>query len=130
MKIGFTGTRTGATHAQLQHITRFLTELYAPGSQFHYGDGGKADSQASQIARGLGYEIHAHPSDLSGVRYGTFDVEYPPKPPLDRNHDIVDAVYALIVVPRSRKEELRSGTWATWRYANRQTGKRIIVINP
>lgn len=52
-----------------------------------------------------------------------------PRPYLDRNHDIVDATDVLIAVPNSVKEELRSGTWATIRYAKR-TKQPLMVIPP
>ncbi len=52
-----------------------------------------------------------------------------PKPYLKRNHDIVDESDILIGFPSSEEERLRSGTWATVRYA-RKTGKRIYIIFP
>lgn len=51
------------------------------------------------------------------------------KPPLDRNRDIVNGSDVMLVAPRERKEELRSGTWATYRYA-REQGKTCIVVWP
>jgi len=48
---------------------------------------------------------------------------------LVRDHDIVDECDLLIVVPKTRKEELRSGTWATVRYARKQ-GKQYSTIFP
>lgn len=52
-----------------------------------------------------------------------------PLPPLERNHRIVDACDVLIACPKDAQEQLRSGTWATVRYARKQ-GKRVIVITP
>jgi hypothetical protein len=41
-----------------------------------------------------------------------------PKPYLDRNHDIVDEGSGLLIAAPFQEEEiLRSGTWATVRYA-------------
>jgi hypothetical protein len=48
---------------------------------------------------------------------------------LDRNHAIVDAVHALIAAPKGSKEERRSGTWATVRYA-RKDRKPIDLVTP
>ena len=49
------------------------------------------------------------------------------KPPLDRNRDIVDACDVLIATPKDFVEELRSGTWATVRYARKQRKPLVIV---
>ena len=55
--------------------------------------------------------------------------ELSPKPYLKRNHDIVDACDALIVLPKDpEKKELRSGTWATYRYALKSPHKRILLF--
>lgn len=48
---------------------------------------------------------------------------------LDRNHDIVDEVDMLIATPKEYDEQLRSGTWATVRYAEKKD-KTIIFIYP
>jgi len=57
------------------------------------------------------------------------DIRRNPKPYLERNHNIVDESELLIACPKSKEEELRSGTWATVRYA-RKKGVRIILIYP
>lgn len=57
------------------------------------------------------------------------NIEYPVKPPLKRNYDIVDACDILLAAPRTLTEELRSGTWATIRYA-RKTGKKYLILAP
>lgn len=44
----------------------------------------------------------------------------PIKPPLVRNHDIVDSTELLIACPKEQVEVLRSGTWATIRYARKK----------
>ena len=61
---------------------------------------------------------------------GLHPVEYlKPKEYLLRNKGIVDASDVLIAMPKESKEVLRSGTWATIRYARKQ-GKPIIFIMP
>ena len=52
---------------------------------------------------------------------------YAEKRYLERNRDIVDACDILIACPRTLKEELRSGTWATVRYA-RKVGKPVAIL--
>ncbi len=49
------------------------------------------------------------------------------KPYLERNRDIVDASEVLIACPSTREEVMRSGTWATVRYA-RKKGMKITLI--
>jgi predicted Rossmann fold nucleotide-binding protein DprA/Smf involved in DNA uptake len=51
-----------------------------------------------------------------------------PLPYLERNHAIVNESDFLIAAPDG-PETLRSGTWATVRYA-RKVGKRVLVIMP
>ena len=51
----------------------------------------------------------------------------PELPPLVRNHKIVGAVHLLIATPKTDKEELRSGTWATIRYAKKVRLSTCIV---
>lgn len=48
---------------------------------------------------------------------------------LDRDKDIVDAVDMMIATPKSHVEELRSGTWATIRYA-RKRQKDLLIVYP
>jgi hypothetical protein len=52
-----------------------------------------------------------------------------PRPYLDRNKDIVDASHMLIAIPNSPKEEERSGTWSTIRYAQKK-GVPVMLIYP
>lgn len=55
-----------------------------------------------------------------------------PAPYIVRDHAIVDEVQFLIGCPRKDIEELRSGTWATIRYARKQRRNLncIILIYP
>jgi hypothetical protein len=48
-------------------------------------------------------------------------------PPLERNHRMVDDCIALLAAPSSRREELRSGTWATVRYARKCKVRRYMA---
>jgi predicted Rossmann fold nucleotide-binding protein DprA/Smf involved in DNA uptake len=48
---------------------------------------------------------------------------------LERNKDIVSESDFLIAAPDSKKERLRSGTWATVRHA-RKLGKRVMILEP
>lgn len=58
-----------------------------------------------------------------------FKVRYEPKEYIKRDKDIVDTSDILIATPRFMYEELRSGTWATVRYAEKKN-KPIVIIWP
>lgn len=112
MEVGFTGTRRGMTDAQMVTLTRELRKL-PPGSILHHGDEEHADREAAAVARLLGMGVVAHPGGTA-------------KENLARNR-IVASFGLLIAAPRGVKEERRSGTWATIRYAwEQQTPVAII----
>ena len=48
---------------------------------------------------------------------------------LDRNKDIIEVSDLLIICPKSEEEELKSGTWATYRSA-KKINKNIMIIYP
>jgi hypothetical protein len=52
-----------------------------------------------------------------------------PRAYLRRNLDIVDACDALIAAPAQKAEQVRSGTWATWRAAQ-QRGVVTFLVYP
>lgn len=127
-RVGFTGTQQGLTDAQELSLIKYLTGLL-PFAEFHHGDCIGADAQAAEIVRGLPADILivAWPCNIEPKRaYFPSDVIHDVKPPLVRNHDIVDSVDRLIVCPKGPKE-LRSGTWATYRYS-RGAGMTISTI--
>lgn len=57
-----------------------------------------------------------------------YGIEYEPDWEPKRNHDIVDATEWLIATPK-KFEEIRSGTWATVRYA-KKVKKPVTIIWP
>lgn len=123
--VGFTGTQRGMTPNQLS-VVRFHLDPY---EWVHHGDCIGADAQLHQAARRKGHSIHRHPPDNPSKRaFCDFDRDSPERPYLDRNHDIVDASSVLIGAPGEMTEQLRSGTWATIRYARKQRKKVIIVL--
>lgn len=131
--VGFTGTQQGMTEDQRLMLTSELFEADSASGAvtFHHGDCVGADSQAHAIAvtMGLGIVIHPPKNDTKRAycRQGN-SVVLPPKEYLERNHDIVDMSKVLIACPRG-PETLRSGTWATVRYA-RITGIHTVIIYP
>lgn len=124
--IGFTGTQDGCTHDQKE----MLRILVGAGTVFHHGDCVGADADAHAIAQSLGLRTVCHPPDIAKKRAFTINsVTMNPKGYIRRNHDIVDACEILLACPKFNVEELRSGTWATIRYAKR-IGKRVCIIFP
>ena len=145
--IGFTGSRLvlGArlVHTKLEYL---LQELQHQHGQLtvHHGDCLGMDDVFHNCALKLGLWIVIHPpldtkyqANCAGVLVPSLngsDIRYPKlevlqrKGYLVRNHDIVDACKILIASPKEiHREERRSGTWATVRYA-RKEGKEILFI--
>jgi len=128
MKIGITGTRRGASTAQLAALEAWFTDCRA--DELHHGDCRGVDEVVAKMARRHKVRIVSHPPNIGTSRaYVPSDVYFKVLPYIERNHVIVDMTDGLIVVPNSPAELIRSGTWATCRYA-RSKGKRIWIIYP
>jgi len=128
---GFTGTSLGMTLQQCLE----LRDLFEDWSihELHVGDCVGADHQAYSIARHLGMRVVGHPPTNPIKRtFLKYDTEFSPYPYLERNHNIVDCVKRgsgmLFVAPSSDHETLRSGTWATKRYAEK-VGCSICILS-
>ena len=95
----------------------------------HHGDCVGGDALAHAHARMLRQSITIHPPDTPGYRaWCVGNEQRPQRPYLTRNRTIVDSCDVLVALPKTpAREELRSGTWATVRYARKQ-GVRVIVI--
>ena len=135
MKIGFTGTQQGMTEEQRVHLANnMLIEIVTADEniEFHHGDCIGADAEAHELVRVLfpyaTIVIHP-PSNPSKRAYCRGDLVLPTKTYLDRNHDIVNSVDYMFATPKEPEEVLRSGTWATIRYA-RKKNVPIEVITP
>ena len=127
MRIGFTGTQKGMTRAQRSVLTSLLI---IHDGEFHHGDCVGADAQAHDYAKGFGYTTVIHPPIKPAKRaFKDGDHVLPHKDYLDRNKDIVRAADMLIAAPAQMRDELRSGTWSTVRYA-RKLGRVVHVILP
>jgi hypothetical protein len=121
--IAFTGTQEGMTARQKRKL-RIILECalaYEPRSILSHGDCIGADAEAHGIALDVGLRISIHPpSDPKKRAFCSNEaVLWNPLPYLERNKQIVNGSRFLIVAPKSRKEELRSGTWSTKRYAEK-----------
>ena len=137
MKVGFTGTQHGMSPLQHRKLAAILRGLDV--SEFHHGDCIGSDAEAHVIAQSLGIRVVVHPPEIDAKRAfvalsrGTAqrhadDIRVP-RPYLKRNHDIVSACKLLIAAPKQHREQRRSGTWATIRFANRN-GVEVVIIVP
>lgn len=125
MKIGFTGTSRGATAQQKLQFANIIA-----GKEFHHGDCVGADAECARIARLTGLRIIGHPPSNPKKRaYFPSDENRLPEEYLVRNRAIVAETEMLVACPKESEEVLRSGTWATIRYA-RSAKRRIIIILP
>lgn len=134
MKIGFTGTRRGTTKAQRQELFSIIYR-WNP-DEFHHGDCLGADAEAHAIVRdaaeqrGRAIKIVGHLPDNEKLRaYCKFDERRDPAGYIERDHNIVDEVNLMVATPGDFVEVVRSGTWATVRYA-RKIKRHIIIIRP
>lgn len=130
MIVGFTGTRQGMTDAQCAQVEAMLK--YLGCTEFHHGDCIGADSQAAYLVHSMGnIKIVCHPPSRdihrAFVPLRANDRMFPPKSYIVRNHEIVDTCDHLFVAPKDNTEQVRSGTWATYRYARRQ-GRPTTII--
>lgn len=135
MKISFTGTQAGMTAAQRERW-RSLLMLHKPDAICHGGCVG-ADDEADAIAADLGILRFVFPSNLEAkrvpnailkARTGSQVVVMAEKPPLVRNKDIVLLGDVLVAAPRQKQMTVRSGTWATVRYARKRSVKVEILV--
>jgi hypothetical protein len=98
-----------------------------------------ADNEFHELALHFGVPlIEVWPSNIiklrallkePGVGDRSIVVMKEPQPPLDRNWDIVREADLVVACPDTAVENLRSGTWATVRYAD-QLEKTIKVVKP
>ncbi len=116
MIAGFTGTRQGMTVEQKLYLALELHRLKV--TELHHGDCIGADDEANTIAREMGIKTVGHPPiDEKHRAFCKCDVWYGGQPYIERNHNIVKCTVHLFVAPKDTSEQLRSGTWATFRYA-------------
>ena len=132
MIIGFTGTHIRITDAQKEELCKILDACNP--TELHHGCCICADEYAHNIAQILdGCKIVIHPPVDKKAVFEPVDPwntdTLPERPYLVRNHDIVDTCDLLIALPFEQKEVLRSGVWATIRYA-RKLGKKHLIIYP
>lgn len=137
-RIGFTGTQVEGTHGLTTDQQSNLYNLLAIFDREHqdvemrHGDCVGADAIAHRLALELGWKIVIHPPTDSRRRAfcnGKGVTVRPRKHFIERNHDIVDACDVLVACPNTEKPKLRSGTWATVRFALKRF-KQVFIVLP
>lgn len=129
--IGFTGTQSGWKNQQMVRMHMLLNQMWRSGAEvMHNGDCVGSDLQAAEYWHSIGGKIYLHPPDMDKKR-AFFPAEWSadPLPYLKRNQIIVTSSKLLIATPGELEEQLRSGTWATIRYA-RRIHRPIIYVWP
>lgn len=131
MKIGFTGTQRGMSIDQGRVVLDLLRDLKP--EEFHHGCCVGADAQAHKIAKALSISIVIWPpSNQSKIAreclQDAFKI-HPADTYLLRNNKIAYFTDSLIATPAGMEEELRSGTWATVRYARRYKRHAYIILS-
>lgn len=135
VRVGFTGTASGMTAAQMAEVRSLLHDAVVV--ELQHGDCVGADAQAHMIAVEADLRIVIRPgmddhgrspkrANCSLILHGVAGEMKPPRPYIARNHDIVDSTDVLVAAPRGA-ETPRGGTWATVRYA-RKRGRRIAIV--
>lgn len=137
MIIGFTGTQKGMTQRQKDALRQLFCWL--PIFYMRHGDCLGADSEAHTIFEDVlplrDIFIHRPLDEKNRAFRRGENVSFPTPslPYLQRNKYIAGCVAGfktdlLIAAPGEDTEQLRSGTWATVRYARRCGTPRIILL--
>ncbi len=131
MILGFTGTRRGMTPAQRATLADCVSVL--PARAVHGGAvGADEEFDAFLVKAGMpAWDIDVYPA--SAGRWQKWSnagaTTYSVAAPLARNRVIARRCDYLIAAPATAEEVVRSGTWATVRYA-RKLGKSIVILLP
>ena len=128
MNLGMTGNRNGLSEECKQALLEFLN-TNTP-EEVHHGDCVGADKDFHDICVSRRIRVIIHPPlDDKNRAFCKGDESRDPKPHLERNRAIVDETDMMIAFPPTQEELLRSGTWATIRYA-KKTKKRLFIVFP
>ena len=122
MTAAFTGTQRGMTPAQSARIEILLRFLGV--TRVLHGACEGSDREFHDLTKGILRELYPgtpEQAEWASAHVAPGDRVWPvpndAKPQISRDHRMVDRAPILIAAPRGRHEVLRSGTWATVRYA-------------
>ena len=132
--VTFTGTRWGMTKQQQSRVRQLLRRL-SP-EEVHHGMCIGADAEFHQIVRTVckrRTHIHGWPQSIDRTLRAkglSPDSLHKEMPPLERNKAMVSHADVVIATPKEKTQILRSGTWATIRYAVKKKGLALYVVGP
>jgi hypothetical protein len=128
MRAGITATQIGINTFQREKLKHILVTKNV--NTLIHGDCIGGDAASHEVARALGIAVYIFPPIKSDKRaWCVANDQAEPDDYIKRNHAIVNASDFLIGMPKSEFEELRSGTWATIRYA-KKIGIKVMIIFP
>lgn len=131
MRLGITGTRVGTVGSQWDTLESMLKAYRPVMGYFHHGCCKGVDEEATAIAKQVDYHIVGHPpinkSYISASALSLCNQVLEEKEYLERDDDIVIWSDLLLVVPDSFEKRLHSGTWYTYRAAEKLHKPRIII---
>lgn len=127
--IGFTGTRNGMSNEQWLTVKRILA-MQELGCIGLHGDCVGADADFDRACEERGMETFCLPCTFDSMRAHCTEALQEPKPPMQRNRDIVQHCAKIIACPPN-KERIKkgSGTWATIGFAEK-AGKPLAIVYP
>jgi hypothetical protein len=133
MILAFSGSRRGMTRRQKRMLLELLDEFLPVHVRHGAAIGADAEFHALCLHNDVPL-IEVFPSDIPRQSMSVIDEPptgtlkvHPPRDPLFRNRHIVTGADLLIACPSVSVEVLRSGTWATIRYADSINVKTIVI---
>lgn len=141
MIVGFTGTRQGMTEQQKSCLSGVLVADRQQLERYLHGGAPGADEESHYVAL---FDAIIPPNNIEVypasdhrrefwrsifISSGMNSVLHPVRPPLERDRVIAQRCDQLIACPVGMREQNRSGTWATVRYA-RIAKKPVVIIFP
>lgn len=133
MKICFTGTRQGMSDVQRDRVAIVFQQLRRPNetSYLLHGACHGADREAHPLVQFREmFPSNREQRDWANKVRQSGDIVHEINIfPIDRNHQTVDKCNAVVAAPNESNEVLRSGTWATIRYA-RKMKKPLYIVYP
>lgn len=126
IKLGMTGSRMGMTEKAEIILKKFLNNNII--IEAHHGDCIGADEKFHEIVLENKIKTIIHPPKNNTMRsFCKGDEIRKPLDYIQRNHSIVNETDMLIAFPSTKTEIIRSGSWATIRYAKKNK-KPILII--
>jgi hypothetical protein len=135
MKVVFTGSQDGMTRVQADVVYQWLVQHDDIIEEIRHGGCIGADKEFHDFCQhfNLGELVEVYPSNIPSkqavINPEAYKIKHPPDFPLERNKTMVYASEVCLATPKEADEVMRSGTWATIRYA-RKNHLKVVIIEP